>query len=93
MGAADVPLLSYCVSSQTFCNTFQAIAEAEAAGVDPPPPRMPSPYMYMLPPTEFMARVLRGIRSSEVEEALLLLPFHCLGSLLFYVSFGVLRMY
>ncbi len=59
--------------------------QAGRSGADPPAAPQPHPLMVAYDtsdPDRYLLKVLRQVKSSEVEEALLVLPFHYVGSLL-----------
>lgn len=47
--------------------------------------RMPNPLLIGMKPAEYMLWVLRSVKSSELEQSLLVLPFHHMERLIFYL--------
>ncbi len=67
-------------------------AEAEAAGRPPPRPLPPNALMLGLAPSAYVLKVVSGVRASELEQAVMLLPFadalRLLGYLLRWLEAG-----
>lgn len=68
---------------QQSMEAYNQQSEAEKEGTEPP---QPSPLFLGLSPSDYVLKVLREIRSNDLDEALLVLPFNLVMKLLHFMN-------